>query len=89
MYGCNCKNNYCYENESGVALLVLSRKLNESLIIGEDIVISVLAIDRDKIKLGIEAPREIPIVREELIIGPRQGEELTPIRVQLPEEANL
>lgn len=70
-------------------MLVLSRKLNESLIIGEDIVISVLSIDRDKIKLGIEAPREIPIVRKELIIDRRQGEELTPIRVHLPEEAKL
>ncbi len=65
-------------------MLVLSRKLNESLIIGEDIVISVLAIDRDKIKLGIEAPREIPIVRKELITDRQQGETLNSICVQLP-----
>ena len=84
MYRYGLKYNYFYENESGVALLVLSRKLNESLIIGEDIVISVLAIDRDKIKLGIEAPREIPIVRKELIIDRQQGETLNSICVQLP-----
>ena len=70
-------------------MLVLSRKLNESLIIGEDIVISVLAIDRDKIKLGIEAPRDIQIVRKELITDRQQGETLNSIDVQLPKEAKL
>jgi len=70
-------------------LLVLSRKLNESLIIGEDIVISVLSIDRDKIKLGIEAPREIPIVRKELIIERRLNEAANSISITIPEEANL
>ncbi|HPH96565.1 MAG TPA: carbon storage regulator CsrA [Anaerolineaceae bacterium] len=47
-------------------MLVLSRKLDESLVIGDDIVITVLSIDRDKIKLGIKAPREIPVMRQEI-----------------------
>ncbi len=53
-------------------MLILSRKLNESLVIGgkgnskQMIVITVLAIDRDKVKLGIAAPREVVVLRQEL-----------------------
>ena len=47
-------------------MLVLTRKLEESIIIGDNIVVSILGIERDKVKIGIEAPREIPIMRQEL-----------------------
>ena len=47
-------------------MLVLTRKVNESLLIGEDIVITVVEIKGDKVRLGIEAPKEISIVRSEI-----------------------
>lgn len=47
-------------------MLVLSRKLGERICIGDNIVITVVDIDRGKIRLGIEAPREVPIYREEI-----------------------
>ena len=48
-------------------MLVLSRKLGEKICIGENICITVVDIDRGKIRLGIEAPRDVPIFRQELL----------------------
>ena len=48
-------------------MLVLSRKLGEKIFIGENICITVVDIDRGKIRLGIEAPRNVPIYRQELL----------------------
>lgn len=47
-------------------MLCLSRKLGEKIYIGENICITVVDIDRGKIRLGIEAPQDIPIARGEL-----------------------
>jgi len=48
------------------AMLVLSRKKNESIIIDENIVITIVEIRGDKVRLGIEAPKEIPVHRSEV-----------------------
>jgi carbon storage regulator len=48
-------------------MLVLSRKLGEKIFIGENICITVVDIDRGKVRLGIEAPRDVPIFRQELV----------------------
>jgi carbon storage regulator len=48
-------------------MLVLSRKLGEKICIGNNICITVVDIDRGKIRLGIEAPRDVPVFRQELL----------------------
>lgn len=47
-------------------MLVLSRKLDETILIGPDIKITVVQIDRGKVRLGIECPKHIPVYRQEL-----------------------
>lgn len=47
-------------------MLVLSRKINQSIMIGDDIRIVVVAVDRDQVKLGIEAPRDVSVHRSEI-----------------------
>ena len=47
-------------------MLVLSRKKNESVIINDDITIVVVEIRGDKVRLGVEAPKEIPVHRREV-----------------------
>ena len=48
-------------------MLVLTRKLNESLLIGDEVVITVVDVQGDKVRLGIEAPKEISIARSEIV----------------------
>lgn len=48
-------------------MLVLSRKLGEKIIIGDNIILSIVEIRGDKIRIGIEADRSIPIFRSELL----------------------
>ncbi|MGE4484063.1 MAG: carbon storage regulator CsrA [Oscillospiraceae bacterium] len=48
-------------------MLVLTRKENEGIVIGDNIKVTVLAIDGEKIKLGVDAPMSMRIFREELI----------------------
>ncbi|GAA5415664.1 translational regulator CsrA [Paraliobacillus ryukyuensis] len=50
-------------------MLVLTRKLNETIQIGEDIEIKVVDIDGDQIKLGISAPKHIEIHRKEIYLA--------------------
>ncbi len=50
-------------------MLVLTRKTNQSIMIGDDIEVSVLAVARDKIRLGITAPREVPVFRKEVYLS--------------------
>lgn len=52
-------------------MLVLSRKPNESIVINGDITITLIEIRGGRIQLGIEAPREIPVVRTELVAAPK------------------
>jgi carbon storage regulator len=47
-------------------MLVLSRKLNQAIMVGDNVRIVVVSVDRDQVKLGIDAPREIPVHRSEV-----------------------
>ncbi len=55
-------------------MLVLSRKLGEKIVIGDNIVVTVVKIDRNQIRIGIEAPTEVPVYRQE--IAPNRVEKL-------------
>ena len=48
-------------------MLILTRRIGESLIIDEDIVVTVLATKGNQVRIGIEAPDDVHIVREELL----------------------
>ena len=50
-------------------MLVLTRKSNQSIMIGDEIEISVLAIMGEKVRIGIEAPRTVPVFRKEVYVG--------------------
>lgn len=53
-------------------MLVLSRKTNEALVIGDAIRVTVIEIRGDKVRLGIEAPRETPVHRREIVVALQQ-----------------
>ncbi|MEA2484822.1 MAG: carbon storage regulator [Thermoleophilaceae bacterium] len=53
-------------------MLVLTRKSNQSIMIGDEIEVSVLAIMGEKVRIGIEAPRSIPVFRKEVYLEIRQ-----------------
>ena len=57
-------------------MLVLTRKPNQSIMIGDEIEISVLAIMGEKVRIGIEAPRAIPVFRKEVYLDIKSGEEV-------------
>ena len=48
-------------------MLVLARKLDESIVLGDDITIKVISIDKGVVKLGIDAPKNVSIIRSELL----------------------
>ncbi len=47
-------------------MLILSRRVNEKIVIGDDIVVSVVEVRGDQVKLGIEAPRTVKVFRQEV-----------------------
>jgi carbon storage regulator len=51
-------------------MLVLSRKLSEKIRIGDSVLVTVVRIDGNRVRLGIEAPQGVPIVRQELEVEP-------------------
>jgi carbon storage regulator len=53
-------------------MLVLTRKSNQSIMIGDEIEISVLAIMGEKVRIGIEAPRSVPVFRREVYVEIRE-----------------
>jgi carbon storage regulator len=60
-------------------MLVLSRKKNESIIINDDITIVVVEIRGDKVRLGVEAPKEVPVHRNEVYEAIRRNQVQTQV----------
>lgn len=63
-------------------MLVLSRKKNESIVINDDITIVVVEIRGDKVRLGVEAPKEVPVHRREVFDAIRRSEALAEKKAQ-------
>jgi len=61
-------------------MLVLSRQRDESIIIGDNIVITVVDIRGDKVRLGIEAPKDVPVHRQEVYEAIKRAEGVTGAR---------
>ncbi|RLS35400.1 MAG: carbon storage regulator [Planctomycetota bacterium] len=59
-------------------MLVLSRRPNESIVINDKIVITVIEIRGDKVRLGIEAPRDVPVHRSEVYSAIQRAESDVP-----------
>jgi carbon storage regulator len=66
------------QNARGLEMLVLSRKKNESIVINNDITIVVVEIRGDKVRLGVEAPKEVPVHRREVYDAIRRNDVTAP-----------
>jgi carbon storage regulator len=66
-------------------MLVLTRKSNQSIMIGDEIEVSVLAIMGEKVRIGIEAPRSIPVFRKEVYLEIRRDASTEETRQQVDE----
>src|SRR5215207_6785938 len=60
------------DRQGGGVMLVLTRKSNQSIMIGDDIEVSVLSIMGEKVRIGIQAPRDIPVFRKEVYLEIQQ-----------------
>jgi len=67
-------------------VLVLSRKKNESIVIGENIIVVVVEVRGDKVRLGIDAPRDVTVHRREVYDAIKHSEGAKEVR---PEDAAL
>jgi carbon storage regulator len=54
--------------KEGTEMLVLTRKSNQSIMIGDDIEVSVLSVMGDKVRIGIQAPQDVPVFRTEIYL---------------------
>ena len=61
-------------SDGNKAMLVLSRKKNESIIIRDDIVVTVVEVRGDKVRLGIDAPKDVPVHRREVYEAIKRAE---------------
>jgi carbon storage regulator len=67
-------------------MLVLSRKLNQSIMIGDDVRVIIVSVERDQVKLGIEAPRDVGVHRSEVYEEIQRAGRATAQAVPLPGE---
>lgn len=66
-------------------MLVLTRRAEESIAIGDSIIVTVLAVEGDRVKLGISAPRDILILRQEMVQAVKDQARLQQLLAEMPE----
>jgi carbon storage regulator len=67
-------------------VLVVSRKVGERILIGDQITVTVIKVGSGGVRIGIQAPRELAVVREELAELVRKAEEL---KIELAQQCNI
>jgi carbon storage regulator len=60
-------------------VLLLSRKSGQSIVINDDIVITIVAVDRNRVQVGIKAPGYVPVYRQEIVERMVQAGEIEPL----------
>jgi carbon storage regulator len=68
-------------------MLVLTRKASQSIMIGDEIEVSVLSVVGDKVRIGIQAPRAVPVYRREVYMAIQREQEAEPEAAVLTTEA--
>ncbi len=68
-------------------MLVLSRKLNERIVVGGSVVVTVVRISGDKVRLGIDAPDDVRVIRDE--VADQDGEAATAGRIGIAEASSI
>jgi carbon storage regulator len=68
-------------------MLVLTRKSNQSIMIGDDVEVSVLSVMGEKVRIGIQAPQEIPVFRKEIYLEIHRDEGAASAGATLDESA--
>jgi carbon storage regulator len=56
-------------------MLILTRRLSEAIVIGPNVTVRVLAVNGNQVRLGIDAPKEVHVLREELYLRENSGEQ--------------
>jgi len=59
-------------------MLILTRKIDQGIVISGNILVRVLGVERDRVKIGISAPEEITVLRQELLEGDRKKNDKAP-----------
>jgi carbon storage regulator len=67
-------------------MLVLSRKVGESIVLGDDVVLTVKSIDRNRVQIGIRAPSWLPIYRQEIIERMIAQGQIEPMECLMPRQ---
>jgi carbon storage regulator len=67
-------------------VLLLSRKCRQSIVINDDIVVTVIAVEGNRVQIGIRAPGHVPIYRREIVERMVANREIEPLECLLPRE---
>ncbi len=67
-------------------MLLLSRKCGQSIVINDDIVVTVVSVERNRVRIGIRAPGYVPVYRQEVVERMVAGGEIEPLACLAPSE---